>query len=280
MPSRTATALGMGAILLWATLASLTVLSGRLPPFQTTAIAFTIGGAVIGLAAVARGRTAFMMPTPASLALGIYGLFGFHFFLFLALRRAPPVEANLINYLWPLLIVVLAPVIVPDVHFSRRHGLAALLGFAGAALLITAGTATLGRGELAGYAFAAASALIWSTYSLMTRRFRHFPTAYVSWFCLASGLASLGCHFALEPRYWPREAEWLYLIALGLGPMGAAFFLWDRAMKHGDPRVIGNLAYLAPLISTTLLVVLAGAAFTPISLMAMALILAGAWLGR
>jgi len=265
---------GLAAIVLWGTLAALALKLSAVPPFLLTGIALCIGAFVGGRA------LAHKPPPPSALALGIYGLFGFHFFLFLALRRAPPVEANLINYLWPLLIVVLAPVIVPDVHFSRRHGLAALLGFAGAALLITAGTATLGRGELAGYAFAAASALIWSTYSLMTRRFLHFPTAYVSWFCLASGLASLGCHFALEPRYWPREAEWLYLIALGLGPMGAAFFLWDRAMKHGDPRVIGNLAYLAPLISTTLLVVLAGAAFTPISLMAMALILAGAWLGR
>ena len=264
---------GLAAIVLWGTLAALALKLSAVPPFLLTGMALCIGAAVGGRALAHRP------PPPAALALGVYGLFGFHFFLFLALRRAPPVEANLINYLWPLLIVVLAPVIVPDVMFSRRHGLAALLGFAGAALLITAGAATLGGGELAGYAFAAVSAIIWSTYSLMTRRFRHFPTAYVSWFCLVSGVASLACHFALEPRYWPREAEWLYLIALGLGPMGAAFFLWDRAMKHGDPRVIGNLAYLTPLLSTTLLVVLAGAAFTSVSLAAMALILVGAWLG-
>jgi len=265
---------GLAAIVLWGTLAALALQLSNVPPFLLTGIALCIGAAVGGRALAHRP------PPPAALALGVYGLFGFHFFLFLALRRAPPVEANLINYLWPLLIVVLAPVIVPDVPFSKRHGLAALLGFAGAALLITAGAATWGGGELAGYAFAAVSAIIWSTYSLMTRRFRHFQTAYVSWFCRVSGVGSVACHFALEPRYWPREAEWLYLIALGLGPMGAAFFLWDRAMKQGDPRVIGNLAYLTPLLSTTLLVVLAGAAFTPVSFAAMGLILAGAWLRR
>jgi drug/metabolite transporter (DMT)-like permease len=178
------------------------------------------------------------------------------------------------------LIVVLAPLLVPDVKFSARHGFAALLGFAGAALLITAGSAALGGGQALGYAFAAGSAFIWSTYSLMTRRLRHFPTAYVSWFCLISGALSLACHFIFEPRYWPREAEWVYLIALGLGPMGAAFFLWDRAMKRGDPRVLGNLAYLTPLLSTLALVVFAGATLTPVSFVAMALILAGAWLGR
>ena len=210
----------------------------------------------------------------------MYGLFGFHFFLFLALRRAPPVEANLVNYLWPLLIVVLAPLFVPEVRWSARHTAAALLGFAGTALLIASGAESLGRGEALGYAFAAASAIIWSTYSLMTRRLRHLPTAYVSWFCLISGVASLGCHFALEPRYWPREAEWLYLIALGLGPMGAAFFLWDRALKRGDPRSIGNLAYLAPLLSTLALVATGGGTIGATSLVAMALIFVGAWLGR
>jgi drug/metabolite transporter (DMT)-like permease len=265
---------GLAAIALWGILAALALKLAAVPPFLLTGIALVIGSFVGGRALAHRP------PPPSALALGIYGLFGFHFFLFLALRRAPPVEANLINYLWPLLIVVLAPLIVPDVRFSRRHGLAALLGFVGAGLLVAGSASSLGRGELLGYAFAAASAIIWSTYSLMTRRLRHFPTAYVSWFCLISGIASLACHFAFEPRYWPREAEWLYLIALGLGPMGAAFFLWDRAMKHGDPRAIGNLAYLTPLISTLVLVAFAGAPFTWLSLVAMALILAGAWLGR
>ena len=265
---------GLAAIVLWGSLAVLALRLAAVPPFLLTGMALLIGALVGGRALVHQP------PPPAALALGVYGLFGFHFFLFLALRRAPPVEANLINYLWPLLIVVLAPVIVPEVRFSVRHGFAALLGFAGAALLITAGGATPGSGQWIGYAFAAGSALIWSTYSLMTRRLRHFPTAYVSWFCLASGALSLACHFAFEPRYWPRQGEWLYLIALGLGPMGAAFFLWDRALKHGDPRVLGNLAYLTPLLSTLALVVFAGAAFTPVSFVAMALILAGAWLGR
>jgi drug/metabolite transporter (DMT)-like permease len=114
----------------------------------------------------------------------------------------------------------------------------------------------------------------------MSRRLRHFPTGYVSWFCLASGIASLACHFLFERRYWPREDEWLFILALGLGPMGAAFFLWDTALKRGDPRAIGNLAYLTPLLSTVLLVFLGGGRLTTTSLVAMALIIAGAILGN
>ena len=146
-------------------------------------------------------------------------------------------------------------------------------------MLITAGTTSLGSGDALGYAFALASALIWSTYSLATRRFSHFPTDYVAWFCLVSGTLALACHFAFEPRYGPAASEWPFLIALGLGPMGAAFFLWDRALKNGDPRVLGNLAYLTPLLSTLLLVAFGGGQLTPIAIGAMAMILGGAALG-
>lgn len=262
-----------GAILLWATLAAISTRLVAVPPFLLTGLALLIGS-VVGARALLRRPP----PLPA-LALGVYGLFGFHFFLFLALRLAPPVEANLVNYLWPLLIVVLAPVLVPGIAWSTRHGLAALMGFAGAALLITAGSASPGSGDALGYAFALASAIIWSTYSLATRRFSHFPTGYVTWFCLVSGALALACHFAFEPRYWPTASEWPFLIALGLGPMGAAFFLWDRALKKGDPRVLGNLAYLTPLLSTLLLVAFGGGQLTAIAIVAMALILGGAALG-
>jgi len=264
----------LGAILLWGLLAALAVRLASVPPFLLTGVALLVGS-LVGV------RSLLSRPPPfAALALGVYGLFGFHFFLFLALRHAPPVEANLVNYLWPLLIVVLAPLVVPGIAWSARHLAAALMGFAGAALLIAPGADGLGKGEAIGYLFAAASALIWSTYSLMTRRFSHFPTAYVAWFCLASGAASLACHFAFEPRYRPQAAEWAYLAALGLGPMGAAFFLWDRALKVGDPRVIGNLAYLTPLLSTLALVATGAGTLGPMSIVAMAAILAGAWLGR
>jgi hypothetical protein len=48
-------------------------------------------------------------------------LFGFHFLLFMALRLAPPIEANLVNYLWPLLIVLLTPLVLPG-YAQRRRG--------------------------------------------------------------------------------------------------------------------------------------------------------------
>jgi drug/metabolite transporter (DMT)-like permease len=213
------------------------------------------------------------------LLLGVYGLFTYHLCLFLGLRLAPPVEANLVNYLWPLLIVVLSPLILANTRLRARHVAGALMGFGGAALLVTGGRLGFSREGALGYLFALAAAVIWSTYSLLTKRIGDFPTSAVATFCLVSGLLSLACHAIFEERYVPAAADLPYLLVIGLGPMGAAFYLWDRAMKGGDPRVIGTLAYLTPLLSTFLIAAFGEGRVTWLSLAALALIVGGALVG-
>jgi drug/metabolite transporter (DMT)-like permease len=238
-----------GAILLWSTLAALGLSLAHLPPFLLTGCALVIG-AIPGLAQWRRWR----VPLP-TLLLGIGGLFGFHFLLFLALRFAPPVEANLVNYLWPLLIVLLTPVLLPGWRLTGQHVIAALLGLAGAALVIGIAPVALTSRSAVGFAFAAGSAIVWACYSLLCRRVPPFSSWAIGGFALASGSLALACHLAFEPRVTIAPGDALRLVALGLGPMGTAFYLWDIAMKRGDPRVIGVMAYATPLLSTALLLV-------------------------
>ena len=249
----------LGAIALWATLASLSVSLTHLPPFLLTGIALLIGS-VPAWPLCRQWKIA-----PLTLALGVYGLFGFHFLLFIALRHAPPVEANLVNYLWPLFMVLLAPLFLPGVALRAVHVLAALLGFAGAALAILGGPAsadsTLG-GWAWGYLPALGSAFIWASYSLLTKRVPAFPTAAIGLFGLVSGGLSLLCHWALEAPVTVSGRDWLLLTVMGLGPLGGAFYLWDKALKLGDARQIGILSYLTPLGSTALLVAISGSALT------------------
>ena len=127
----------LGAIALWASLASLGVSLTHIPPFLLTGIALIIGS-VPAWPFVLRDPSQWRIPL-RTLALGVYGLFAYHFLLFIALRHAPPVEANLVNYLWPLFIVVLSPVVLPGVALRLPHVLAALLGFGGAAIAIAGG---------------------------------------------------------------------------------------------------------------------------------------------
>ncbi|MET3379360.1 DMT family transporter [Variovorax paradoxus] len=252
------------AIALWATLASLGTALSHLPPFLLTGLALIVGS-VPSWPLVLRDRSAWKVP-PRTLALGIYGLFGFHFLLFIALRHAPPVEANLVNYLWPLLMVVLAPVLLPGMSLRPLHVVAALLGFAGAAIAILGarggGAAATGAQEYWGFVPALGSAFVWASYSLWTKRVAAFPTSAIGLFGLVSGVLSLACHVVLEPSVALSGRDWLLLVLCGLGPLGAAFFVWDIALKRGDARQIGILSYLTPLGSTALLLLVTGRPLT------------------
>lgn len=255
-----ATLLALGAIAFWATLASLGTALSHVPPFLLTGLALAIGS-VLSLPHLLRDRRAWAVP-PRTLALGLYGLFGFHFLLFIALRNAPPVEANLVNYLWPLFMVVLAPVLLKGVTLRPLHVVAALLGFAGAAIAILGarGGASGPGATTAAWGFlpALGSAFIWASYSLWTQRVPAFPTSAIGLFGLVSGLLALACHALLEPSVALSTRDLVLIALCGLGPLGAAFYLWDMALKRGDARQIGILSYLTPLASTGLLLALTG----------------------
>lgn len=261
------------AVLLWSTFAYLGLRLAHVPAFLLVGAALLIGS----LCSIHRIRE-WRVPI-STLLLGVYGLFGFHFCLFLALRYAPPIEANLINYLWPLLIVVMSPLFLFDYALKTRHVVAALLGFAGAMLIVTGGRFGFAVEYALGYLLAGASAFIWASYSLLTKRVNPFPNAAIGLFCLCAGALSLIMHFALEPPYAFTSSDIPLLLVLGIGPMGSAFFVWDSALKNGDPRVIGSLAYLTPLLSTLVLILTASGSFGLVSGVAMLLIVGGAIIG-
>ncbi|HEY1245420.1 MAG TPA: DMT family transporter [Hyphomicrobiaceae bacterium] len=258
MSSRAATALGLGAILLWATLASLTALKGPVPPFQTTAVVFAIGGTLMVVVAVLRGRAASLRPTLASLALGIYGLFGYHALYFAALSLAPPAEASLIASLWALLTVLFSG-LLPGHRLRLAHVAGALLGFAAAALLVQdkLGTGHAADGARWGYLLALGCAFVWSSYSVASRLLAAVPSESLAAPSLVTGVLAALCSLAFETWTAPAGGvAWAALVGLGLGPLGAAFLFWDVGMKKGNVPLLGVLSYAAVILSTALLVAL------------------------
>jgi drug/metabolite transporter (DMT)-like permease len=262
-----ATLYALAAIALWSSLALLGTRLQHVPPFLLTGIALLVGS-VLGWPFFRQWRVSW-----SALALGVYGLFGYHFFLFIALRNAPVVEANLVNYLWPLGIVLLAPLFLPGIKLTATHLIAACAGFFGAAMAIAGDTlmvsglqGLVSKGFSWGYIPALASACIWASYSLMGKRLslqgRGFPTAAIGLFGLVSGVLSLLCHALLEAPVTLSSRDWLLISLLGLGPLGTAFYLWDAALKNGDARSIGILSYITPLASTVLLMLATGRPLT------------------
>jgi drug/metabolite transporter (DMT)-like permease len=276
MTSRTATLIGLTAILMWSLLTALTVTTGKIPAFQLAAMTFAIGALVGFLTWIGRGGAInALRQEPLAWIVGVGGLFGYHALYFLALRFAPPAEAGLLNYLWPLLIVLFSSVF-PGERLAPHHIIGVLLGLAGTILLFV-GNSTSGfaPGQLPGLLAALVAAFVWAAYSVMSRKLKSVPTDAVAGFCLATALLAALVHGLVEETVWPdTTAQWLAITALGVGPVGAAFYAWDIGMKRGDIRVLGAASYATPLLSTSFLI-LAGFAKPSASIAIAAVLIAG-----
>jgi drug/metabolite transporter (DMT)-like permease len=276
MTPRTATLIGLTAILMWSLLAVLTVATGKIPAFQLAAMTFAIGALVGFLTWVGRpGVIGALRQPPLAWIVGVGGLFGYHALYFLALRFAPPAEAGLLNYLWPLLIVLFSS-LLPGERLAPHHIVGALLGLVGTVLLF-AGNSSGGfaPGQLPGLIAAFVAAFVWAAYSVMSRKLKAVPTDAVAGFCAVTALLATLMHGIVEVTVWPETtAQWLAIIALGVGPVGAAFYAWDIGMKRGDIRVLGAASYATPLFSTAFLI-LAGFAKPSASIAIAAVLIAG-----
>jgi len=256
MSPRTATLIGLTAILMWSLLSVLTVATGSVPAFQLAAITFAIGALVGSLTWIGRPEAlAALRQPPIAWIVGVGGLFGYHALYFLALRFAPPAEAGLLNYLWPLLIVLFSA-FLPGERLAPHHVIGALLGLAGTVLLFAGNrSGVFAPGQLPGLVAAFVAAFVWATYSVMSRRLKSVPTDAVAGFCAATAVLAVLVHSVVEKTVWPESAlQWLAVIGLGIGPVGAAFYVWDIGMKRGDIRVLGAASYATPLLSTAFLI--------------------------
>jgi drug/metabolite transporter (DMT)-like permease len=276
MTSRTATLTGLTAILMWSLLAVMTVATGTIPAFQLAAMTFAVGALVGALSWIGRANAIAALRQPLlAWVVGVGGLFGYHALYFLALRFAPPAEAGLLNYLWPLLIVLFSS-FLPGERLAVHHVIGALLGLAGTVLLFVGNRSSgFAPGQVPGLIAAFVAAFVWASYSVMSRRLKAVPTDAVAGFCAVTALLAAAIHCLAEETIWPATSlQWLAVIALGVGPVGAAFYAWDIGMKRGDIRVLGAASYATPLLSTTFLI-LAGYAQASANIALAAVLIAG-----
>ena len=257
-----ATLVGFGAIITWSLLTLIVSFTGAVPPFQLVAMSFTIAFFVGLIAAIIQGKDLIaLMKMPLGVwALGVTGLFGYHFLFFMALRNAPLLEASLINYVWPLLIVLFST-LLPKKHLGGKlgwwHIAGAMLGLFGVVLIVSSGAPSSGTNtSWFGYVAAAAAAFVWATYSVLSRLISFITTHAITLFCGLTAIGATLAHLAFETSVMPSgTGQWMAILALGLGPVGGAFYLWDFGMKHGDIRILGAGAYLTPLFTALILTV-------------------------
>ena len=259
-PKTVWTLVGAAAIPLWATWPLLAVLStGSIPLFQFLAIIFAVGAAILFLVGrpapahsgkVMTRRYGLKANKWASAFMISIGIFVSDVFFIKAIQFIPAAQAGLLNYLWPLM-VVLAGVPLGLVQASRKHAFSILLGLAGAMLVIGP---DLTAGAWAGIVLALATGLSWTAYCL----FRLWqgpdaPDALASGFALSAGIA-LVLHLATETTIIPPIGALISAVLVGLVPLTLGNLAWDHGVRRGDRVLLATLAYATPLVSALFLV--------------------------
>lgn len=261
---------GAVAILAWGSLATLGNRLMHLPPFYLLGVAFLLGSTPAWI------KPQKMFPSLKIAVWGILGYFGYHFCLFYSFRFAPAVEANLINYLWPMLLVLFTPLFFKEIRLKYYHFVGVALSVLGCVILVSGKGAELKAENFKGYVLAFGAALLWPIYSIGKKKMGETEVWTIGGFCFGAGVLCLLTHAYLEPTVSLDPRDFLPVILMGLGPMGLAFFAWDKALAIGDARVIGALSYLTPVISTLGLVMIGGQVLTSSTAVAIALIIGGA----
>jgi len=263
-------------ILMWSSLAVLTVTITHIPSLLSVGLVL-IFASIPGL----KYWRQWKLPWKVWLS-AVIGMFGYHFLLFDAFSRSPAMSVNMIQYLWPLFIVLGTPLFSQS-RLNFGHVIGATLGFGGVLLTLAQEPIAFNVADLFGYGEAFIAALLWAFYTLSNRRYTKMPMSAVAGFCLFSGILAL-TSYALTADIQaviPSGNDLLVIGLLGLGPMGLSFYTWDYAIRHGDTRVIGALAYLAPLLSVIWMAIfIPEVTLKPVHLVTLILIIGGASLGQ
>lgn len=262
--------LGIITILCWGSLATFGNLLLHLPPFYILGVSFLIGS----LPALLKPRE--MFPHWKILLWGTIGYFGYHFFLFYAFRFAPAIEANLINYLWPVIMVIIIPAFFPGEKLKNYHIVGAVMSVVGSVFLVAGKGADLKWDNVVGYFLAFLAAVTWPVYSIGKKKMPETSVWAVGSFCLLSGILCLLTHSYIEPAVVLQKEDAWRLFLMGIGPFGIAFYCWDAALRMGDAKVMGALAYLTPVLSTLGLILFTGQEVDSSTFIAMILIIGGA----
>lgn len=248
---------GLIAIFFWASSALIVVNTGDIPPMLLTALAAFIGFLFCVLYWIAKGQAIskkFEMSKRAY-ALGIFGITGYITLWLAGLKLAPAFEANTLNYMWPLLLVVFSAR-VDRTKITSFQLIGLCFGLVGSFFIFQryGFSQEYSAQNMLGLLLAFGGAVIWAIYSSLTK-IVHFESDRVGIFLLITSIFAAILSVAFEDHAMINVHDLSVLAIVLLGATRVSFVFWDNAMKHGDRALLGSLSYLVPVFSVLLLAI-------------------------
>jgi len=191
-------------------------------------------------------------------AIGFLGTFLYNLFLISALETLPAQEAFLINYLWPVMAVIFAAVILKE-KINPRKAVGLASSFIGVAIVVTRGNFSFLRFDnITGILFAVAGAVAFGLFSVLGKRYKHEQFTGMLLYYLFGTLCSLLTVLLFSSLPLLSRPQFFRLIWLGAFTSGVAFVFWFLALEYGDTAKMSNMILLTPFISLVYIYFLLG----------------------
>lgn len=242
---------------MWSFAALLAVEVESIPTFEILSVALTVSFLATSAWLTYSGRWGLIAKQPLTIWIpGIIGVFFNDLAYFTAFKYAPAAQVDIINYLWPMLIVLMSG-ILPQHSLKKNHLIAVGLGFIGASLAIwsTFAEGSFHISHLLGYFLALLSAFSWSFYVVCSMRPNNkAPVEMIGMFCGVGALFAIVMHSFFETTMWLGPRDIATLLLIGATTCGAAYYFWINGIQHGNSKRLTILSYWVPLASIFILI--------------------------
>ena len=268
-------------VVLWATLATAVKLVLKdIPSFEALAVSSTFAFVFLLILNIINGSIKEMKAYRPKdhlmiTGLGFLGLFMYSALYYFGIDELGSQEACILNYLWPMMIVIFACIILKE-RLTVRKVAAMIMSFAGIVVL------TLGQGEgasgnrLLGIAACVAAAVCYGLFSVLNKKHSLSQGVAMMWFWLTTAVCSFAASLIFESPQPISGWAWTGLAWLGVVVNAVAYLLWAIALKNSeDSAKIANLAYLVPFLSIILSAIVLKEQITVSAVLALILIVGG-----
>ena len=270
-------------VILWGAMPALTKdLLNALPNFETLALS-SLFAFLFLLAVNLRGGLRNLSAGKIFTAswLGFLGLFLYSAFFYYGLDRLTSQEACILNYLWPLMIVLFSCPILGE-KLTRRKLLAVGMSFAGVVLVMFGGIEeSLSSEKIFGALSCVVAAACYGLFSVLNKKIRLEQKFAMMIIWATTAICSFVSGYFWEVWTLPTLGQFIGLIWLGVMIDAVAYLTWALALeKTSNTARTANLAYLVPILAIFISTFAFGEELSTAVFPALILILAGIFISR
>ena len=268
-------------VLIWSTLATAAKLVlNTFPNFEALAVSSVFAFVFLLVLNIVKGSFKEMKKYRFSdylkmAGLGFLGLFMYSALYYYGIAELGSQEACILNYLWPIMIVLFACIILKE-KLTVRKILAMLMSFCGI-IVLTLGGGTAGSGNrITGILACVAAAVCYGLFSVLNKKHSLDQNVTMMFIWLTTAVCSFASNAFIEEWKPIEGAQWIGMLWLGVVVNAVAYLLWALALKGADDSAgIANLAYFVPFLSIIISAVVLGEKITVNAVFALVLIVGG-----